>query len=163
AAAATENERERQWIQEAMRRSRELRERNAEHPPGEPPDREKVNTPRPPKPETPPEPATPPQPRSISAEPKVPATAKPSPKPQPQSETETPRCLQAQAHAEAQTQAEGETQTKTKAEAQVKAQAQSQTQAAPQDSSQAQVARLATISIQMSSGHGAPPKGPPRL
>ena len=33
AAAASENERERLWLQEAMRRSRELRERASEQPP----------------------------------------------------------------------------------------------------------------------------------
>ena len=83
AVAATENERERQWIQEAMRRSRELRDRNAEHPPGEPPDREKVNAPKPPKPETPPAPARTPESGSVIAKPIVQAKAKPSPKPKP--------------------------------------------------------------------------------
>jgi outer membrane biosynthesis protein TonB len=83
AAAATENERERQWIQEAMRRSRELREKAAEHPLGSPPDREMVSAPRPPKPEVPPAPATRPERRKVAAKPTVKAKAKPSPKPKP--------------------------------------------------------------------------------
>ena len=89
AAQATENERERQWIQEAMRRSRELREKAAEHPLGSPPDREMVSPPKPAAREAEPEPesevetpAAKPKPR---ARPKAVAKPKVKPKPKPKS------------------------------------------------------------------------------
>src|SRR5262245_20914866 len=91
--AASENERERQWIQEAMRRSRELREKAAEHPLGSPPDREMVSPPKPPAREgsetrDPTKSAAKlksnPKPRSKPvAKPKARAKAKPKPKPRP--------------------------------------------------------------------------------
>jgi len=91
AAAATENERERQWIQEAMRRSRELREKTAERPLGSPPDREMVSPPKSPAREasetrqpTKPAAKTEPKPRPKRvAKAKAKAKAKPKPKPRP--------------------------------------------------------------------------------
>jgi outer membrane biosynthesis protein TonB len=97
AVAESENERERQWIQEAMRRSRELRERAAEHPIGSPPDREMPGAPKPaapaaetPEPSEPRKPAAKPMPRprpvaksKSKAKPKAKAKPKPKPKPKP--------------------------------------------------------------------------------
>jgi outer membrane biosynthesis protein TonB len=84
-AAVSENERERQWIQEAMRRSRELREKAAEHPIGSPPDREMVSPPKPAardaEPREPRKPAAKPKPRpKPAAKAKAKAKAKPKPK-----------------------------------------------------------------------------------
>ena len=88
AAASSENERERQWIQEAMRRSRELRERAAEHPIGSPPDREMVSPPKPApreaEPREPRKPVAKPKPRpKPAAKAKAKAKAKPKEKPKP--------------------------------------------------------------------------------
>jgi|RhiMetdeSRZDD1v2_1073273.scaffolds.fasta_scaffold05995_18 outer membrane biosynthesis protein TonB len=91
AVAATENERERQWIQEAMRRSRELRAKAAEHPLGSPPDREMVSAPKPAEratestePSEPRKPAAKPKPRPRPvAKSKPKAKAKPRPKSKP--------------------------------------------------------------------------------
>jgi len=84
AAVATENERERQWIQEAMRRSRELREKAAEHPLGSPPDREMVSppkaAPRATEERKPRKPAPKPKPKPVA---KTKAKAKPRPRPKP--------------------------------------------------------------------------------